>query len=146
MLTMLTILGLYRGLRTGLAYNPHIRQPCLIRTLIGDDQITVEIAARCGSRCSEACAYAAPAPFDPALHRLVLIIQTQPANSLPHRRWMNDRFAQLIQRILAPELRNTIEGRDRERSKASMSPRRVPTCRVIGVEMVTQFGVEMVMR
>src|SRR5262245_43946688 len=112
--------GLYRGemLTHRVAYNPHIHIAknfiALIdallapaptvpysKTLIGDDQIRVEIApASAEARAQMLARIRGLAPFDPALHRLVLINPNAASELVPHRRWMNDRFAQLIQRIL----------------------------------------------
>jgi ADP-heptose:LPS heptosyltransferase len=113
--------GLYRGemLTHRVAYNPHIHiaknfislvdallapAPTVpySKTLIGDDQIRVEIAsAGAEARARMLVRIRELAPFDPALHRLVLINTNATSKVLPHRRWMDDRFAQLIQRILA---------------------------------------------
>src|SRR5262249_34877192 len=71
------------------------------KTLIGDEEIKAEIApATAQSRAQLLARIRALVPFDPAIHRLVLI-NPNASELLPHRRWMPDRFGQLIQRILA---------------------------------------------
>jgi ADP-heptose:LPS heptosyltransferase len=112
--------GLYRGemLTHRVAYNPHIHiaknfialvdallapAPSVpySKTLIGDDQIKVKIApASAQARAQVLARIRSLAPFDPARHRLVLI-NPNASELLPHRRWMPDRYAQLINRILA---------------------------------------------
>jgi ADP-heptose:LPS heptosyltransferase len=100
------------------AYNPHIHiaknfialvdallapTPSVpySKTLIGDDQIKVKIApASAQARAQVLARIRSLAPFDPARHRLVLI-NPNASELLPHRRWMPDRYAQLINRILA---------------------------------------------
>jgi ADP-heptose:LPS heptosyltransferase len=111
--------GLYRGemLTHRVAYNPHIHiaknfiaqidalfapapQIPYSKTLIGDDQITVAIAQPSDqARARLLGRIAMLVPFDSARHRLVLI-NPNASELLPHRRWMPDRFAQLIRRIL----------------------------------------------
>ena len=112
--------GLYRGemLTHRVAYNPHLHIAknfiALIdalaaatptvpysKTVIGDDQLKValpppsfEARARMLERIR------ASTPFDPARQRLVLI-NPNASELLPHRRWMPERFAELIGRILA---------------------------------------------
>jgi len=112
--------GLYRGemLTHRVAYNPHIHIAknfiALIdallaaaptvpysKTLIGDDQMKVEIAPpspQARQRVLERIR--ALVPFDPATQRLVLI-NPNASELLPHRRWMPERFAELIGRILS---------------------------------------------
>jgi len=112
--------GLYRGemLTHRVAYNPHIHIAknfiALIeallaatptvpysKTLIGDDQIKVEIAPpgeKARQRVFERIR--ALVPFDPAKQRLVLI-NPNASELLPHRRWMPERYAELIGRILS---------------------------------------------
>jgi ADP-heptose:LPS heptosyltransferase len=112
--------GLYRGemLTHRVTYNAHIHvaknfialidaliapQPTTpyAKTLIGDDQINVEIvAASARARGDVLERIRSLAPFDPVQHRLVLI-NPNASELLPHRRWMPDRFAELIRRILA---------------------------------------------
>ncbi len=111
--------GLFRGemLTHRVVYNPHIHVAknfiALIdallapaptvpyaKTVIGDEQIKAEIApASTAARARMLERIRAVAPFDPARHRLVLI-NPNASELLPHRRWMPDRFAQLIARIL----------------------------------------------
>jgi ADP-heptose:LPS heptosyltransferase len=111
--------GLYRGemLTHRVAYNPHIHiaknfialvdallapAPTVpySKTLIGDDQIKAAIApASAQARAQMLVRIRALVPFDPARHRLVLI-NPNASEFLPLRRWMPDRFAQLIRRIL----------------------------------------------
>jgi ADP-heptose:LPS heptosyltransferase len=112
--------GLYRGemLTHRVTYNPHIHVAknfiALVdallaptpttpyaKTLIGDDQLAVEIApASVPSRTDILARIRAVAPFDPSRQRLVLI-NPNASELLPHRRWMPERFAQLIGRIVA---------------------------------------------
>ena len=112
--------GLYRGemLTHRVAYNPHLHiaknfiafvdallapVPTVpyAKTLIGDDQIRVEIApATAQARAHMLARIRECAPFDPTRHRLVLI-NPNASELLPQRRWMPERFAQLIGRILA---------------------------------------------
>jgi ADP-heptose:LPS heptosyltransferase len=100
------------------AYNPHIhiaknfialvdallaRAPSVPhpKTLIGDDQMRTQIKpASTQARAQILARIRALTPFDPDRHRLVLI-NANASELLPHRRWMPDRFAQLIDRILA---------------------------------------------
>jgi ADP-heptose:LPS heptosyltransferase len=111
--------GLYRGemLTHRIVYNPHIHIAknfiALInallaaaptvpysKTSIGDDEIRAEIApATAEARAQMLARIRLLSPFDPALHRLVLV-NPNASELLPHRRWMPDRFAQLIRRIL----------------------------------------------
>ena len=131
--------GLYRGemLTHRVAYNPHIHVAknfiALIdallaaaptvpysKTLIGDDQIRAEIAPASAEALARMLArIRGVAPFDPALHRLVLI-NPNASELLPHRRWMHDRFAQLIRRILAAydDVVVLITGAPEERAEA----------------------------
>jgi ADP-heptose:LPS heptosyltransferase len=111
--------GLYRGemLTHRVAYNPHIHiaknfialvdallaeAPTVpySKTLIDDEQITppvihVSDEARAGMlvRLREC------AGFDPAIQRLVLI-NPNASGLLPHRRWMPDRYAELVGLLL----------------------------------------------
>jgi ADP-heptose:LPS heptosyltransferase len=131
--------GLYRGemLSHRVAYNPHIHIAknfvALIdallaatpsvpysKTLIGDDQIKAEIAAASAQARDQMLArIRLLAPFDPATHRLVLI-NPNASELLPHRRWMPDRFAQLIGRILSAydDVVVLITGAPEERAEA----------------------------
>ncbi len=112
--------GLYRGemLTHRVTYNSHIHIAknfiALIdalvapapttpyaKTVIGDDQINVEIVlASARARGDVLERIRGLVPFDPAQNRLVLI-NPNASELLPHRRWMPDRFAELIRRILA---------------------------------------------
>jgi ADP-heptose:LPS heptosyltransferase len=112
--------GLYRGemLTHRVTYNAHIHiaknfialidaliapKPTTpyAKTLIGDDQVNVEIVtASARARGDVLERIRSLVPFDPAQHRLVLI-NPNASELLPHRRWMPDRFAELIRRILA---------------------------------------------
>jgi ADP-heptose:LPS heptosyltransferase len=112
--------GLYRGamLTHRVAYNPHIHiaknfialvdalaaaAPTVpySKTVIGDDQLTVAVPPP-GNEARERmlARIRAMAPFDPARQRLVLI-NPNASELLPHRRWMPERYAELIGRILA---------------------------------------------
>jgi ADP-heptose:LPS heptosyltransferase len=112
--------GLYRGemLTHRVTYNPHIHvaknfialidsllaaKPTIpyAKTVIGDDQINVEIVqASARARGDVLERIRSLAPFEPGQNRLVLI-NPNASEMLPHRRWMQDRFADLIRRILA---------------------------------------------
>jgi ADP-heptose:LPS heptosyltransferase len=111
--------GLYRGemLTHRVAYNAHIHIAknfiALIdalvapapttpfsKTVINDDQINVEVVlASARARGDVLERIRSLVPFDPAQHRLVLI-NPNASELLPHRRWMPDRFGELIRRIL----------------------------------------------
>ncbi len=112
--------GLYRGemLTHRVTYNPHIHvaknfialidallapKPTIpyAKTVIGDDQINVEIVqASARARGDVLERIRSLAPFEPGQNRLVLI-NPNASELLPHRRWMPDRFAELIRRVLA---------------------------------------------
>jgi ADP-heptose:LPS heptosyltransferase len=71
------------------------------KTVIGDDQTHVEIVqASARARGDVLERIRSLAPFDPGQNRLVLI-NPNASELLPHRRWMPDRYAELIRRILA---------------------------------------------
>ena len=136
--------GLYRGemLTHRVAYNPHIHIAknfiALIdallaaaptvpysKTLIGDDQIKVAIAPPSDqARARMLARIRALVPFDPAQQRLVLI-NPNASELLPHRRWMPDRFAELIGRILAAydDVVVLITGAPEERAEAEQLAR-----------------------
>jgi ADP-heptose:LPS heptosyltransferase len=131
--------GLYRGemLTHRVAYNAHIHIAknliALIdallaaaptvpysKTVIGDDQIKVAIAPPSDqARALMLERIRALVPFDPARQRLVLI-NPNASELLPHRRWMPERFAELIGRILAAyaDVVVLITGAPEERSRA----------------------------
>lgn len=112
--------GLYRGemLTHRVTYNPHIHiaknlialveaafaevaQVPYTKTVIGDDQLAVAIPpASDEARAALLARIRAETPFDPAAQRLVLV-NPNASEMLPHRRWMPDRYAALIRRILA---------------------------------------------
>src|SRR5271169_5432891 len=133
--------GLYRGemLTHRVAYNPHIHiaknfialinallsateQVPYSKTLIGDDQIKVEIALP-GQKARQAVLerIRALVPFDPAKQRLVLI-NPNASELLPHRRWMPERYAELIGRVLAAhaDIVVLITGAPEERERAEL--------------------------
>jgi ADP-heptose:LPS heptosyltransferase len=111
--------GLYRGemLTHRVAYNPHLHiaknfvslidaltaaAPTVpySKTLIGDDQLAIALPlppAEARQRMLERIR--ALVPFDPARQRLVLI-NPNASELLPHRRWMPERYAELIGRVL----------------------------------------------
>ena len=131
--------GLYRGemLTHRVSYNPHIhiaknfialidallaKTPTVpyTKTRIGDDEITAEIApATAQARAAMLERIRQLAPFDPERHRLVLI-NPNASELLPHRRWMPERFAQLIGRILSAydDVVVLITGAPEERAEA----------------------------
>jgi ADP-heptose:LPS heptosyltransferase len=112
--------GLYRGemLTHRVAYNPHLHigknfialidalaaaAPTVpfSKTVIGDDQLEVALPPPSGeARARMLERIRALTPFDPVRQRLVLI-NPNASELLPHRRWMPERFAELISRILA---------------------------------------------
>src|SRR5271169_1170861 len=111
--------GLYRGemLTHRVLYNPHVHiaknfialvdallapapQIPYSKTLIGDDELTAEVAPASAQSCAQMLERIRTlTPFDPARHRLVLI-NPNASELLPHRRWMPDRFDRLIRRML----------------------------------------------
>jgi ADP-heptose:LPS heptosyltransferase len=131
--------GLYRGemLTHRVAYNPHIHIAknfiALIdallapaptvpysKTVIGDDALDVAIAppsAQDRARMLERIRTLVP--FDPARQRLVLI-NPNASELLPHRRWMPERYAELIRRIVAgyADVVVLITGAPEERARA----------------------------
>ncbi len=131
--------GLYRGemLTHRVAYNPHIHiaknfialvealaaaTPTVpyAKTVIGDDQLKVALPApsrQARERMLERIRTLAP--FDPARQRLVLI-NPNASELLPHRRWMPERYAELIGRILAAhdDVVVLITGAPEERARA----------------------------
>jgi ADP-heptose:LPS heptosyltransferase len=112
--------GLYRGemLTHRVAYNPHLHiaknfialvdaltaaAPTVpySKTVIGDDQLNVALPPPSGEARERMLErIRALAPFDPARQRLVLI-NPNASELLPHRRWMPERYAELIGRVLA---------------------------------------------
>jgi ADP-heptose:LPS heptosyltransferase len=112
--------GLFRGemLTHRVAYNPHIHiaknlialvdalfaavpQVPYTKTVIGDDQLCVAIPpARQEARDSMLARIRAETAFDPARQSLVLV-NPNASELLPHRRWMPERYAELIRRLLA---------------------------------------------
>jgi ADP-heptose:LPS heptosyltransferase len=131
--------GLYRGamLTHRVVYNPHIHIAknfiALIdaltapaptvpysKTVIGDDQLKVTLPPPGGeARRRLLERIRALVPFDPARQRLVLI-NPNASELLPHRRWMPERFAELIGRILAAhdDVVVLITGAPEERARA----------------------------
>lgn len=113
--------GLYRGemLTHRVAYNPHIHIAknfiALIdallsttptvpysKTLIGDDELT--IAARppnAATREAVGAQIAALAPRRDLSRLNLVLVNPNASNLLPQRRWMAERYAELIRRILA---------------------------------------------
>jgi ADP-heptose:LPS heptosyltransferase len=113
--------GLYRGemLTHRVAYNPHIHiaknfialinallttepQIPYSKTLIGDDELEFACKLPSEEQCKPILARIrglAPA-FDPGHLRLVLI-NPNASQLLPHRRWMPERFIELIHRVLS---------------------------------------------
>jgi ADP-heptose:LPS heptosyltransferase len=111
--------GLYRGemLTHRVGYNPHIHiaknlialveaafaevaQVPYTKTIIGDDQLAVAIPpASDAARAVMLARIRAEIPFDPASQRLVLV-NPNASEMLPHRRWMPQRYADLICRVL----------------------------------------------
>jgi ADP-heptose:LPS heptosyltransferase len=112
--------GLYRGemLTHRVAYNPHIHMAknfvALVdallaatptvpysKTLIDDKQIEpLVIRPPAGAREAVLARVRQLTGFDPAMQRLVLI-NPNASELLPHRRWMPDRYGELIRRVIA---------------------------------------------
>lgn len=112
--------GLYRGemLTHRVAYNAHIHiaknfvalvdallapSPTVpyTKTFIGDDQIKPQIvSASADARERILTRIRSLTPFDPNANRLVLI-NPNASELLPHRRWMESRYAELIGRIVS---------------------------------------------
>jgi ADP-heptose:LPS heptosyltransferase len=112
--------GLYRGemLTHRVAYNPHIHvaknfialvnalfaaapEVPYSKTIIGDDELTVALPQPdAAARDAMLARIRSDTAFDPARQRLVLI-NPNASELLPHRRWMADRYADLIRRVLA---------------------------------------------
>ncbi len=132
--------GLYRGemLTHRVAYNPHIHiaknfialvealmspTPTVpyAKTLITDEQLTISVKPpTTQSREALTMRIKALAPnYDPSRFRVVLI-NPNASDMLPQRRWMTERFAQLISRILATnaDALVLITGAPNERSEA----------------------------
>src|SRR5258708_2963251 len=113
--------GLYRGemLTHRVAYNPHIHiaknfialinallttepQIPYSKTLIGDDELEFVCKLAGGEQCRAILARIrglAPA-FDPG-HRRLVLINPNASQLLPRRRWMPERFIELIRRVLS---------------------------------------------
>ena len=131
--------GLYRGemLTHRVAYNPHIHiaknlialvdallapapQIPYSKTVIADDELTVSLPKPAEAARAEMLErIREKAPFDPARQRLVLV-NPNASELLPHRRWMPERYAELIRRLLAqyPDLLVAITGAPSERAEA----------------------------
>jgi ADP-heptose:LPS heptosyltransferase len=116
--------GLYRGdmLTHRVGYNPHIHiaknfialvdallseAPTVpySKTVIGDDQLAITVApvdATTRSKLVARIKGLAPPDFDSARNRLVLV-NPNVGDIVPQRRWMPERFAELIRQILAAD-------------------------------------------
>ena len=71
------------------------------KTVIDDAELTVAMPpASEPARAAMLARIRAEAPFDPARQRLVLI-NPNASEMLPHRRWMAERYADLIRRLIA---------------------------------------------
>jgi ADP-heptose:LPS heptosyltransferase len=131
--------GLYRGemLTHRVAYNPHIHiaknfialvdallapAPTVpySKTLIGDDQIEPPIVqASEAARAAMLARLRERTGFNPDAQRLVLI-NPNASGLLPHRRWMPERYAELIRLVLArqPDVIVVITGSPDEQAEA----------------------------
>ena len=130
--------GLYRGemLTHRVAYNPHIHiakslialvealavpaQVPYTKTLIDDAELKVALPpANDAARAALLARIRAEAAFDPACQRLVLI-NPNASEMLPHRRWMADRYAELIRRVIAghDDVLVAVTGAPSERTEA----------------------------
>jgi ADP-heptose:LPS heptosyltransferase len=119
------------------AYNPHIHVAknfiALVdailapaptvpysKTSIGDEQIGPPVIRMSGeARAAMLVRIRERTGLDPAVHRLVLI-NPNASELLPHRRWMPDRYADLIRRLLdrQPDVMVVITGAPNERGEA----------------------------
>ena len=153
--------GLYRGemLTHRVAYNPHIHIAknfiALIdallsetptvpysKTIIGDDELTISAqppsaAVREAVR-AEVAAFIAPR--DLSRFRLILV-NPNASNMLPQRRWMPERYAELIRRILAAhgEALVLITGAPSERVEAEALAAQCASDRCIAFAGYTQL-------
>jgi ADP-heptose:LPS heptosyltransferase len=142
--------GLYRGemLTHRVAYNPHIHVSknfiALIdallapvpavpysKTKIGDEELVASIALP-GAEVQAAmlARIRAEAAFEPARQRLVLV-NPNASELLPHRRWMPDRYAELIRRLIAghADILVAITGAPNERPEAeALAAQSGPRC------------------
>jgi ADP-heptose:LPS heptosyltransferase len=129
--------GLYRGemLTHRVAYNPHIHIAKNLIALVEalalpaqvpyskiriDDALKVAIpSAPQDVRDALLTRIRAEAPFDPAVQRRVLV-NPNASEMLPHRRWMADRYAALIRRVVAvhDDVLVAITGAPSEREEA----------------------------
>lgn len=142
--------GLYRGemLTHRVAYNPHIHisknfialveatfaekpQVPYTKTIIGDEDLTVAIPAPGAAAREQMLArIRQEAAFDPATQRLVLI-NPNASELLPHRRWMSDRYAGLIARVIAAndDVLIAVTGAPSERAEAeALAAKAGPRC------------------
>lgn len=131
--------GLYRGemLTHRVAYNPHLHvsknfialvdaliaakpQVPYSKSIIGDDQLRVSLPQPdAAARAAMLARIHTEAAYDPRRQRLVLI-NPNASELLPHRRWMADRYADLIRRLLAArtDILVAITGAPGERQEA----------------------------
>lgn len=130
--------GLYRGemLTHRVSYNPHIHisknlvalvdaltvapQVPYSKTIIGDEDMTAKIApASEEMRATMLACIRTEIAFEPARQRLVLV-NPNASEMLPHRRWMADRYADVIRRLLAshPDIVVAVTGAPSERVEA----------------------------
>jgi ADP-heptose:LPS heptosyltransferase len=131
--------GLYRGemLTHRVAYNPHIHisknlialvdallvaepQVPYSKTFIGDDELTVSLPKPDeAARAAMLARIQSMTSFEPARQHMILI-NPNASELLPHRRWMPERYAELIRRILArhPDMLAAITGAPSERAEA----------------------------
>lgn len=129
--------GLYRGemLTHRVAYNPHIHIASNLIALVEalalprqvpyakvriEDALDVAITpASDAARAALLARIRAAAPFDPARQRLVLV-NPNASEMLPHRRWMGERYAALIRRVVAAhdEVLVAVTGAPSERAEA----------------------------
>jgi ADP-heptose:LPS heptosyltransferase len=129
--------GLYRGemLTHRVAYNSHIHMAknliALVEALAAplqvpytkmriEDELKVAIPPASGeARAKMLARIRAECAFDPARQRLVLI-NPNASEMLPHRRWMAERYAELIRRVIAghADVLVAITGAPSEREEA----------------------------
>jgi ADP-heptose:LPS heptosyltransferase len=134
--------GLYRGdmLSHRVAYNPHIHiaknfiamvdallvaEPTqyYAKTLIGDDQLAISPIRATDAACDAIAArIRARMPQYERNRQRIVLINPNASEMLPHRRWMPDRYAELIRRILKTydDVLVVITGAPNEREEAAV--------------------------
>ncbi len=147
--------GLYRGdmLSHRVAYNPHIHiaknfiamvdallvaEPTqyYAKTLIGDDQLAIAPIRATDAACDAIAArIRAHMPRYERNSQRIVLINPNASEMLPHRRWMPDRYAELIRRILKTydDVLVVITGAPNEREEAAVLARQCDTARCLSL-------------